>query len=94
MSTDGWIPREQPRGDELRSYIPGLKENKLESNPPTFFFNFELLMQNFPNDAELMSRISVLYPKLKLWYQSWFSTQVRLNIDCRLSTNRVYLPVS
>ena len=64
MSEDGWIPREQPRGEELRSYIPGLREDKRESNPPTFFFNFELLLKEFGNDVDVLNRISQLYPKL------------------------------
>lgn len=77
MSEDGWIPREQPRGDELRSYIPGLSEDKRESNPPTFFFNFELLMGL--DDPQIFERIKSLYPKIRLWYSSWFQTQAEYN---------------
>lgn len=43
MTNEGWIPREQPRGEELRSYFPvnddKLYQNKRETNPPTFMFN-------------------------------------------------------
>ncbi|CAD8045852.1 unnamed protein product [Paramecium primaurelia] len=72
MSIDGWIPREQPRSEELRSYIPWLKEDPRESNPPTFFFNFEYLIDNHPQYKERIGRI---YLKLFSWYNNWFRTQ-------------------
>jgi hypothetical protein len=53
MDENGWIPREQPRGEELRSYIPGLLEDSRETNPPTLFYNFELLMNNFASDTNI-----------------------------------------
>jgi hypothetical protein len=56
---------------ELRSYIPGLQEDKRESNPPTFFFDFEFIVLNYPH---MHDAIRGIYPKLKLWYTSWFST--------------------
>lgn len=44
MNEDGWIPREQPRGAELRSYIPWLAENHNEANPPTLIFSLMYLL--------------------------------------------------
>jgi len=50
-------------------------EDSRETNPPTLFFNLELLMDNYASDSTIQNRISQLYPKLKLWYSSWFDTQ-------------------
>jgi len=43
ISVKGWIPREQHRGDELRSYIPWLVENENEANPPTLMYGLAYL---------------------------------------------------
>lgn len=45
VSQDGWIPREQARGEEVYSFIPWLQEDNREANPPTFMFDFLYLMK-------------------------------------------------
>lgn len=60
VSQDGWIPREQPRGEEVYSFIPWLKEDNREANPPTFMFDFIYLMKN--GNAEITQRIQDLFP--------------------------------
>ena len=67
MSSSGWIPREQPRGPELRSYIPGLKENPKEANPPTFMWEFSYLMSQSAYEGTVKSWL----PQIELWTQWW-----------------------
>jgi mannosyl-oligosaccharide glucosidase len=75
MSPDGWIPREQPRGPELRSFIPGLKEDKQETNPPTLLWNFLYLHKIAQVNSTVYKGIGHLWPQLKVWFDSWYKSQ-------------------
>ena len=44
MSVDGWIPGEQTRGEELRSYKSWHKADKRQTTPPIMLWNIEQLI--------------------------------------------------
>lgn len=70
----GWIPREQARGPELRSFIEWLKEDNREANPPTFLMN--LLYLNKNNKDLLLEKFTQQNWKLlKTWYSWWYNLQ-------------------
>ncbi|EAS06289.1 mannosyl-oligosaccharide glucosidase (macronuclear) [Tetrahymena thermophila SB210] len=71
ISSSGWIPREQPRGPEDRSYIPGLYEDNKDGNPPSFLFNL-LYIQKQEGQEEYIQK---LIPKIELWFGWWMNIQ-------------------
>ena len=73
VSENGWIPREQPRGPELKSYIPGLKQDNREANPPTLMFT---LLKIRKSSLKLFKKfIKFNWEKLKKWYNWWYNWQ-------------------
>jgi len=70
----GWIAREQVRGDEIRSFVPGdfVSQSDLEGNPPTLMMALDYLLNNPNVDAGLKNQIYVnLKDPLYKWW-SWF----------------------
>ena len=75
MTESGWIPREQIRGDEPRSRVPGefVAQNPKFANPPTLLIqiqNFALEQQTSPSEARTVF-LNLVWPRLRKWY-SWF----------------------
>lgn len=70
ISPQGWIPREQPRGPELRSYMDfTLTENPLEANPPTFMWVLYHIQKY--KRGKYADFITTILPTVEAWFNWW-----------------------
>jgi mannosyl-oligosaccharide glucosidase len=85
MDNDGWIPREQIRGNEAENQVPSefITQDKLIANPPTLLFPIKNFINNYKYFTDANSKIYGLkellikfYKKLKLW-MNWFENTQR-----------------
>jgi len=75
----GWIAREQARGDEIQSMIPGdfLVQSNLEGNPPTLMMAIDYLLSDSQNQKLMTQFLQTNYNKIyKWWYWFYTSQQV------------------
>jgi len=80
---NGWIPREQARGDELESNFMQkefLYQSQEEANPPSMILPILKLLNklyqrkiDIQDSFEVFQFLREIYPKLRLWFY-WFST--------------------
>lgn len=84
MNIQGWIPREQILGAEALAKVPHefVIQHNENANPPTFFLTLQHLLQNHKEEIimtpEHLDSLERLYPRLKMWF-TWFnSSQVGL----------------
>lgn len=79
MNTEGWIPREQILGVEARARVPQefVVQRNENANPPTFFLPLQRIIQQISssNDAKDQKFMKFVYPRLKVWYNWYNSTQ-------------------
>ena len=83
MDLNGWIPREQIRGDEAENQVPKefIAQNNLIANPPTLIFPIKVYIEHYKyfsdHDKEfgLKSLLIKFYKKLKLWIAYYEKTQ-------------------
>ena len=81
---DGWIPREQLRGNECISngHPDYIKQKRNEANPPTLMFLVKELIE-YKEKGELTEeaseRLFLLYPRLKKWFEWFCRTQASEN---------------
>jgi mannosyl-oligosaccharide glucosidase len=49
MDKEGWIPREQIRGDEAENQVPSefINQDRLIANPPTLLFPIKIFINNY-----------------------------------------------
>ncbi|XP_033105341.1 mannosyl-oligosaccharide glucosidase-like isoform X2 [Anneissia japonica] len=76
MNIEGWIPREQILGEEARSKVPDefVVQNNENANPPTLFLSIQSILRTIDSKAESSRQfISRIYPRLKVWY-NWYNT--------------------
>jgi mannosyl-oligosaccharide glucosidase len=80
MDNEGWIPREQIRGNEAESQVPSefITQDRFIANPPTLLFPIKIFINNYKYFTDSNSKIYGLkellikfYKKLKLWL-NWF----------------------
>ena len=85
MDKEGWIPREQIRGNEAENQVPSefINQDRLIANPPTLLFPIKIFMNNYKyfkdsNDKNygLKELLIKFYKKLKLWL-NWFENTQR-----------------
>ena len=85
MDKEGWIPREQIRGDEAENQVPSefINQDRLIANPPTLLFPIKIFINNYKyfkdtNDKNygLKELLIKFYKKLKLWL-NWFENTQR-----------------
>ena len=85
MDNEGWIPREQIRGNEAENQVPPefITQDKLIANPPTLLFPIKNFINNYKYFTDTNSKIYGLkellikfYKKLKLW-MNWFENTQR-----------------
>ena len=85
MDVEGWIPREQIRGDEAESQVPSefITQDRFIANPPTLLFPIKIFINNYKYFADSNNKIYGLkellmkfYKKLKLWL-NWFENTQR-----------------
>jgi mannosyl-oligosaccharide glucosidase len=77
MNIEGWIPREQILGVEDRARVPSefvIQKND-NANPPTLFLPLQSIVRNLAksNKPEHKMYLKHLFPRLKIWY-NWFNT--------------------
>jgi len=77
LNAEGWIPREQILGVEARAKVPAeyvVQHNK-NANPPTLFLPLQHIVRQLikSDDPEDQRYLRALFPRLKLWY-NWFNT--------------------
>jgi len=85
IQRNGWIPREQARGDELESNFiqkEFLYQSQEEANPPSMILPIiKLLNKLYKNKVDLEDGYEIFqflgqsYPKLKLWFAWLITTQ-------------------
>ena len=85
MDKEGWIPREQIRGNEAENQVPSefINQDRLIANPPTLLFPIKIFINNYKffkdsNDKNygLKELLIKFYKKLKLWL-NWFENTQR-----------------
>lgn len=77
MNIEGWIPREQILGLEARSRVPFefVVQHNENANPPTMFLPLKNIVKELVSrgDPESHLYLEKIYPRLKVWYK-WFNT--------------------
>lgn len=89
MNAEGWIPREQARGDEQERVFADkqfLFQNEQEANPPTLLFALDLLMQGVNRSStdyqELVEFLnSGIEEKVIRWFKYFSTTQRNFAVD-------------
>ena len=85
MDKEGWIPREQIRGNEAENQVPSefINQDRLIANPPTLLFPIKIFINNYKyfkdsNDKNygLKELLIKFNKKLKLWL-NWFENTQR-----------------
>ena len=85
----GWIPREQIRGEEAEGRVPAafLQQNDTIANPPTLLFPVVHLLDSIATIPEeslathpTYLALQYLYPKLVKWLRWMYKTQMRGNV--------------
>ena len=85
MDTDGWIPREQIRGNEAENQVPSefITQDRFIANPPTLLFPIKIFINNYKYFTDsnrkmygLKELLIKFYNKLKLWL-NWFENTQR-----------------
>lgn len=81
----GWIPREQIRGEEAEGRVPApfLNQNETIANPPSLLFPIVHLMESVVNTPKetrdenpTYLALKYLYPKLVKWLRWMYRTQL------------------
>ena len=89
IQDDGWIPREQARGDELESNFMQkefLYQSQQEANPPSMILAILKLVNKiyrqeveYDDGYEIYLFLGDIYPKLKAWFYWLVKTQQNLD---------------
>ena len=80
LNADGWIPREQILGVEARRKVPDefVIQHGENANPPTLFLTIQSILEQEKDDNGNVTEktrefLKKAYPRLKLWF-SWYNT--------------------